>query len=351
MNKGKVAVITGAGGLIGSSCVAYFSEHFDRVVGVDNDMRAYFFGEEGSTQPSINVLADRYANFENHYTDIRNREKVEQLFNTYGADIELVIHTAAQPSHDWAAKEPNTDFEVNALGTHYLLEATKKYAPKATFIFTSTNKVYGDTPNRLPLEETGTRYELPKDHIFHKGINETMSIDQSMHSLFGVSKLAADIMVQEYGRYFGLRTTVFRGGCLTGPNHASAELHGFLSYLAKCAKEDNPYTIFGYKGKQVRDNIHSEDLVRAFHAVHENPKIGAVYNIGGGRQSNCSILEAITILEDRLGKKMSIQYADEHRKGDHQWYITDNSKFQNDYPDWEMKHNITSIIADLCDAP
>ena len=269
------------------------------------------------------------------------------MFSTHSSDISLIVHTAAQPSHDWAAKEPITDFTVNALGTLNLLECTRLFCPDATFIFTSTNKVYGDTPNNLPLVELDTRYELDASHKFYKGIDESMSIDQTKHSLFGVSKASADLMVQEYGRYFGMKTGVFRGGCLTGPSHAGAELHGFLSYLIKCFIRKKPYTIFGYNGKQVRDNIHSYDLVSAFHEFYLNPKIGEVYNIGGSRYSNISMLESIDKIASILGTKLDYTISEDNRIGDHIWYISDVTKFREHYPNWNYKYNIDSIISEM----
>jgi CDP-paratose 2-epimerase len=262
--------------------------------------------------------------------------------------LELIVHCAAQPSHDWAAREPFTDFGVNAFGTLVMLENLRNYAPETNFIFTSTNKVYGDTPNLLPFEEMETRFEIKKDHPYFNGIDETMSIDQSKHSVFGASKVAADIMCQEYGRYFNLKTVVFRGGCLTGSSHSAAQLHGFLAFLVKCIKSEKPYKIFGYKGKQVRDNIHASDLINAFDSFHQNPRKGEVYNIGGSRYSNISMLEAIFKIEEMVGKKANIEYVDQNRSGDHIWYISDVSKFKNHYPNWEYQHNMSSILQDLC---
>ena len=273
---------------------------------------------------------------------------MEKQFQDYGDTIKLIIHTAAQPSHDWAAKEPLTDFTVNANGTLNLLELTRKYSNNAVFIFTSTNKVYGDTPNRLPLRELETRWEISVDHpFFENGIDESMSIDSSLHSLFGTSKLASDVLVQEYGQYFGIKTVCFRGGCLTGPGHSGAELHGFLAYLVKCALTDTPYTIFGYSGKQVRDNIHSLDLVNAFWHFFENPRSGEVYNIGGGRDINCSMLEAISIVEKKTERKLKWSYSEQNRMGDHIWWVGDISKFRKHYPNWKLTHNIESIVEDV----
>jgi len=343
----KAVLITGSAGLIGSEAVRFFAEKDFKVIGIDNDLRAYFFGKEASTlevcKELKGTLKDKYIHCS---VDIRNKEKVEEIFKTYSFDV--VIHTAAQPSHDWAAREPFTDFEVNANGTLNLLENFRKYSPQAVFIFTSTNKVYGDTPNRLPLIELDTRWELPGDHHFYKGIDESMSIDHSLHSVFGASKAGADILVQEYGRYFGLKTASFRGGCLTGPLHQGAELHGFLAYLAKCVAKEKPYTVYGYKGKQVRDNIHSFDLVNAFWHFYKNPKYGEVYNIGGSRHSNVSVLEAVSYLEKILGKKASLAYSEQNRKGDHIWYISCVDKFRTHYPEWNYTYDIYKIIDEIC---
>ncbi|MEM9236604.1 MAG: NAD-dependent epimerase/dehydratase family protein, partial [Verrucomicrobiota bacterium] len=286
-----VAVVTGSAGLIGSESVKALHAEGFHVVGIDNNMRAYFLGEEASTAETNRQLAEQFERYAHRKVDIRNAEEVDRVFAEFGSDIQLVIHAAAQPSHDWAAKEPFTDFGVNAVGTLNVLEATRQHSSGATFIFTSTNKVYGDTPNRLPLVELESRWEIDSEHPFFVGIDESMSIDQTKHSLYGASKVAADVMTQEYGRFFGMKTGVFRGGCLTGPAHAGAELHGFLAYLMKCIVEKRPYRIFGYKGKQVRDNIHSNDLVHAFLEFHKNPRCGEVYNMGGSRHSNCSMLE------------------------------------------------------------
>ena len=345
----QTALITGSAGLIGSESARYFAGKGYKIVGVDNDMRKYFFGEKASTEWNRKkieeVLGEKYV----HQTlDIRDTAAIEKLFKTYQFD--LVIHTAAQPSHDWAAKEPVTDFTVNANGTLNLLEACRKFAPKATFIFTSTNKVYGDAPNFLPLIETETRYEIDSSHPYFKGIDEHMSIDQTLHSVFGASKVAADVMVQEYGRYFGLNTGIFRGGCLTGPAHSSAELHGFLGYLVKCIATGTPYTIYGYKGKQVRDNLHAHDLVEMFALFHEKPRPGEVYNAGGGRKSNISMQEAITKIEQLVGKKAVIKYDETARRGDHMWYISDLSKFKLHYPNWDLAYDGDVILKEMCTA-
>jgi CDP-paratose 2-epimerase len=338
-------LVTGSAGLIGSEAVKHFCAKGDDVHGIDNDMRKYFFGDAASTDWNRKQLEESFTNYTHHALDIRDLAGLETLFKQHTFD--RVIHTAAQPSHDWAAKEPLTDFGVNAQGTLNLLELTRLHSPDAVFIFTSTNKVYGDTPNTLPLIELETRYELPLDHPFYKGIDESMSIDHSTHSVFGVSKLAADVMVQEYGKYFGMKTGVFRGGCLTGPSHSGAKLHGFLAYLVLSIAKGEPYTIMGYKGKQVRDNIHSSDVIAAFEAFAENPRCGEAYNIGGTRFSNISMREAILKVEILLDTKADVTYTDENRIGDHIWYISDMSKFQNHYPTWKQQYDIDAILEEM----
>jgi CDP-paratose 2-epimerase len=343
-----VAIITGSAGLIGAEAARFFAGKGLDIVGIDNDMRRYFFGEEASTAASQQRLRASIRGYRHYDIDIRDHAALEKIFQTYRTDLKLVLHTAAQPSHDWAAREPLTDFTINANGTLNLLECTRHYAPETVFIFTSTNKVYGDRPNRLPLVEHPTRWELDPSHPFSAaGIDESMSIDNSLHSLLGASKVAADVLVQEYGRYFGMKTACFRGGCLTGPGHAGAQLHGFLAYLVKCAVTDRPYTVLGYKGKQVRDNIHSYDLVNAFWRFFQKPRSGEVYNIGGGRFSNCSMLEAIAITERLTGRPMQWTYHDTNRTGDHIWWISDIGKFQAHYPDWSLTYNIDRIIAEI----
>lgn len=344
----NIVLVTGSGGLIGSESVSFFSEKFDKVIGIDNDMRKYFFGNDASTNWNVSRIKERIQNYEHYEADIRNYSAIETIFKKYGSDIKLVVHTAAQPSHDWAAKEPITDFTVNATGTLNLLELTRIYSPKSVFIFTSTNKVYGDNPNYLPLVETETRWEIDQNHAYFKdGIDEAMSIDNTKHSVFGASKVAADIMVQEYGKYFNLNTGVFRGGCLTGPNHSGAQLHGFLSYLMKATAKNIPYTIFGYKGKQVRDNIHSHDLVNMFWQFYLNPRQGEVYNAGGGRFANCSMLEAIVLCEKITGNKLQYTLSDTNRIGDHIWYISDLNKFKSHYPEWEQKWSLENTLVDI----
>ena len=345
-----VAIITGSGGLIGSESVRRFVEAGFDVIGLENDMRAKFFGADASTAHTTETLIGRYPKeFRSLETDIRDAEGVERIFSRYAVEIELVIHTAAQPSHDWAASDPQTDFAVNANGTLNLLEATRLHVPAATFIFCSTNKVYGDLPNQLPLLERKTRLELPEDHRYHRGIDTTMSIDGSTHSLFGVSKAAADLLVQEYGRYFDMPTVCFRGGCLTGPNHAGTQLHGFLSYLMRCTMTGEHYTVFGYAGKQVRDNIHSADLVAAFEAFHRAPHPAAVYNIGGGRQSNCSMLEAIEQCQEIASRDLDWSLGEENRIGDHRWWISDLAPFKRDFPGWDIRYDVRDILREIHD--
>lgn len=345
----SVAIVTGSAGLIGSEAVRFFCELGMNVVGIDNDMRGRFFGSEASTTWNRQRLQTQFPTTYQHVDlDIRAADEMNRLFTRYGADISLVIHTAAQPSHDWAARDPITDFTVNADGTLNVLEATRQHAPHAVFIFTSTNKVYGDTPNSLPLVELDTRWEVDPAHPFAaQGIDETMSIDASTHSLFGVSKAAADLLVQEYGKYFGMATASFRGGCLTGPNHSGTALHGFLAYLMKCAATGTPYTIYGYAGKQVRDNIHSADLISAFYNFYRTPRAGEVYNIGGSRFSNCSMSEAVSLCQQISGRELHVSYNPSHRIGDHIWYISDTRKFQTHYPHWKQDYDIPRLLEDI----
>ncbi len=345
-----IAVITGSAGLIGSEAVRHFVARGLDVVGIDNDLRSKFFGANASTnwqrEELQKTLGDRYTHCN---ADIRDQEFIDKLFAEYGNDISLVIHAAAQPSHDWAARDPLTDFTVNANGTLNLLQATRVHARDAVFLFTSTNKVYGDTPNRLPLVEMETRWEIDSNHRYMNGIQEDMSIDHTMHSLFGASKVAADILVQEYGRYFEMKTACFRGGCLTGPNHSGTQLHGFLAYLMKCTMTGIPYSVFGYQGKQVRDNIHSYDLIQAFDEFFKAPRSAEVYNIGGGRYSHCSILEAIQLCQKIAGRELTYSYHDENRMGDHIWYVSDVSRFQSHYPEWKLTYNVADILQDIFD--
>ncbi|MFC1658752.1 NAD-dependent epimerase/dehydratase family protein [Candidatus Omnitrophota bacterium] len=341
----QLALVTGSAGLIGSQCVRFLSQKKFEVIGIDNDMRKTFFGEKGSVAWNKNLLLEEVPGYVHCDIDIRDRENIEKIFNQYRFD--LVIHAAAQPSHDWAARQPYTDFSINAEATLILLESLRRYAPEAVFIFTSTNKVYGDRPNELTFLESEKRYDLPSGHRYYQGIDESMSIDNCLHSLFGASKAAADILVQEYGKYFQLKTAVFRAGCLTGPAHSGTELHGFLSYLLRCCIAGQRYAIYGYKGKQVRDNLHAYDLVNAFYHFYLKPRCGEVYNIGGGRFSNISVLEAIDLCEKISNRKINYQYVEENRKGDHIWWISDNSKFKSHYPGWKITYNIGKIIEEM----
>jgi CDP-paratose 2-epimerase len=341
------AMITGSGGLIGSESARFFAEQGFDVIGLENDMRARFFGPEASTRPTSERLLEEVDGFRWEQMDIRDRDGVMSLIKRHASEIELIVHTAAQPSHDWAASDPQTDFTVNANGTLNLLQAAREHTPDASFIFLSTNKVYGDRPNFLPLEDHATRLELPVEHRWYGGIDTEMPIDLTTHSLFGVSKAAADLLVQEYGRYFQMPTVCFRGGCLTGPQHAGAELHGFLAYLMKCTVTGAPYTIFGYDGKQVRDNIHASDVVRAFAAFHANPRCAAVYNLGGGRESNVSMIEAIGLCEEIAGRKLAYTLSEQARVGDHRWWISDLAAFMADYPHWQLTYGIEDVLRDI----
>jgi len=341
-------LVTGSAGLIGSESVRFFCEQEFTVVGIDNNMRRVFFGEDASTQWNRDRLLQDYGDkYIHHNIDIRDQEAISQIFKTYGKDISLIIHTAAQPSHDWAVREPFTDFTINANGTLILLENTRKHCPGAVFIFCSTNKVYGDRPNFLPLVEQELRWEIEETHPYYQGINETMSIDNCKHSLFGASKVAADILVQEYGYYFNMKTASFRGGCLTGPSHSGTQLHGFLSYLMKSTMMGKVYHVYGYKGKQVRDNIHSYDLVNAFYHFYKAPRGVEVYNIGGSRFSNCSILEAIQYCEEIADKKLNWVYEESNRIGDHVWWISNVKKFKNHYPDWNLTYTVKDILKEI----
>lgn len=344
----SIILVTGSAGLIGSESVRFFCDKGYTVIGIDNNMRQVFFGAEASTEWNRNRLLEIYPDkYIHHNVDIRDHEAIAHIYKTYNTDISLIIHTAAQPSHDWAANDPYMDFTVNANGTLVLLENTRQHCPDAVFIFCSTNKVYGDTPNLLPLEEQELRWEINNSHAYFKGIDESMSIDNCKHSLFGASKVAADILVQEYGRYFNMKTACFRGGCLTGPSHSGTKLHGFLSYLMKCTMTGDHYQIFGYKGKQVRDNIHSYDLVNAFYHFYQKPRIAEVYNIGGSRHSNCSMLEAIKECENIANKKLNWMYVEDNRIGDHIWWISDVTKFKQHYPEWNFTYNINDILKEI----
>jgi CDP-paratose 2-epimerase len=343
----RTLIVTGSAGLIGSETVRHFSGEGWRVVGIDNDMRAQFFGKEASTRRTRDELIVNVRGYEHHDADIRDAKVINALFKKHSANISAVVHSASQPSHDWAARDPQTDFGVNANGTLNLLEAARKFCPEAPFVFMSTNKVYGDTPNHLPLRELSKRWEIEPGHEYEPGISESMSIDQTKHSLFGASKAGADLIVQEYGRYFGMPTVSFRGGCLTGPDHAGTELHGFLSYLMICTVIGRRYRVFGYKGKQVRDNIHSFDLVNAIAHFIRAPRAGEVYNIGGSRHSNCSILEAIDLCEEIAGQKLDWQYEETNRIGDHIWWISDVRKFQSHYPQWKFRYGLREILNEI----
>lgn len=342
----KICIVTGSNGLVGSESVNFFLKKSFKVIGIDNNLREYFFGKDGSTT-WLKKQNIKKKNFIHINADIRDINKLTKIFQKYKSNIKVIIHAAAQPSHDWAIKEPHTDFTVNANGTLNLLELTRNFCNKARFIYVSTNKVYGDNPNKLPLVEKKNRYELKKNHSFYKGISEEMSIDNCTHSLFGVSKLAADLLVQEYGKNLGMNTVCFRAGCITGTNHSSAELHGFLSYLVKRSLKQKFYKIIGYKGKQVRDNIHAYDLVQCFWEYYKNPKKGEFYNIGGGRNSNCSVLEALSEVERIAKIKIKKQFQVKARTGDHQWWISDFSKFKKHYPKYKMKYTISKIINEL----
>jgi CDP-paratose 2-epimerase len=343
----RKAIVTGSSGLIGSEAVTFLSERGWQVHGIDNNMRRDFFGETGDTTWNLERLVQEVPNFDHHELDIRDRDAIARLFDELRP--ELVFHCAAQPSHDLAASRPFDDFEINALATMNLLEAARASAPESPFVFMSTNKVYGDAPNELELVELETRWDYV-DPALKVGIDESMRIDKTTHSLFGVSKAAADLLVQEYGRYFGMPTVCFRGGCLTGPQHSGAELHGFLSYIARAIQEGRTYRIFGYKGKQVRDNIHSHDVCTAMMAFVERPVPGAVYNLGGGRANSISLLEAIGELEQRLGRRLETEYVDENRVGDHICYISDLASFRADYPEWEITVPLDGLLDQIADA-
>jgi len=346
-----VALISGSAGLIGSEAARHFAGLGLDIVGIDNDMRGYFFGPDASTATSMRRLTRDLGDAYRHFNaDIRDREGLAAIFQRCGRDIRVVIHAAAQPSHDWAAADPYTDFEVNAVGTLHMLENTRRHAPEAAFIHCSTNKVYGDLPNGLPLVERPTRYEIEPGHRYEQGITEDMPIDHSLHSVFGASKVAADVMVQEYGRYFGLRTAVFRGGTLTGPAHAATELHGFLAYLMRCVMEGRTYRLNGYKGKMVRDAIHSRDVLSAFEAFFREPRCGEVYNLGGGRFSNTSHIEAFQVAEEICGRPARIDYRDTTRVGDHQWYVSSMAHFQEQYPHWRLTYDVPAILREIYEA-
>jgi CDP-paratose 2-epimerase len=344
MGRGQTVLVTGSCGLIGSEVTRWFARLGFRITGIDSNHRAVFFGPEGDTSWVLGQLQSEIPDYRHVAIDIRDREAVLNLMQELKPD--LIIHTAAQPSHDRAAAIPFLDFEVNALGTLHLLEAARRSCPESPFIHMSTNKVYGDRPNSLALSELETRWEY-EDPAFENGIAEDFSIDQSKHSIFGASKVAGDIMVQEYGRYFGMPTCCLRGGCLTGPNHAGVELHGFLSYLVKCSVEGREYKVFGYKGKQVRDNIHSEDVASFMYEFWKSPRVAEVYNLGGGKSNSCSIVEAFRMAEAVTGKKMNWRYVDENRIGDHICYYSDLRKMKAHYPDWRIVKTLPMIFEEI----
>ncbi|HEX8627181.1 MAG TPA: NAD-dependent epimerase/dehydratase family protein [Catenuloplanes sp.] len=347
----SVALVTGSGGLIGSEAVRHFAGLGLDVVGIDNDMRREFFGPEASTAWNVQRLTSDFGAAYTHLdVDIRDRAALGDIFRRYGRDIVLVVHTAAQPSHDWAVRDPFTDFDVNAGGTLNVLQNVRQHCPEAPFIHCSTNKVYGDRPNSLPLLERDTRWEIEAGHPYADGITEDMSIDACLHSVFGASKVGADVMVQEYGRYFGMRTACFRGGTLTGPAHSATELHGFLGYVMRCNMERRTYKIFGYRGKQVRDAIHSHDVVAAFEAFFRDPRSAAIYNLGGGRHSNTSNLEALALTEKITGIEMVTEYHEANRIGDHKWWIGSNAAFQRDYPQWQQTYDVPMILREIYEA-
>lgn len=337
-------LVTGAGGLIGSEAVDFYCKLNNNIYGIENNQREIFFGKEGSVNLRLNTLLNKYKNFKNFNIDIRDKKSIDQLFKSIKFDV--IIHTAAQPSHDKAAAIPFDDFETNANGTLNLLESVRRTNKDCIFIHMSTNKVYGDRPNNINLKELDDRYEYD-DPMFTNGISESLSIDQSMHSIFGSSKLAADIMVQEYGKYFNMPTVCLRGGCITGENHKGVALHGFLNYLVKCNKNSELYTIFGYKGKQVRDNIHSSDVIQFMNLFINNPKSGEVYNIGGGKDNSCSIMQSFKMIEAISNKKMYFSYKNENRKGDHICYYSDLTKIKKDYPKFKVTKDLNFIVESI----
>ena len=343
----KIALITGSCGLVGSESSIFFAKKGFKIIGIDNNLRKFFFGKDGDINWVKKKLKKNIKNYSHFNTDIRNFKNLKKIFKRYKKNIKVIIHAAAQPSHDWAKSKPFIDFDINAKGTLNLLELTRLYCSDAPFIFMSTNKVYGDNPNSLPLIEKKTRWEIKNSHKYYSGIDESMSVDNCTHSFFGASKSYADLIVQEYGKNIGLKTVCFRAGCITGPNHSGAKLHGFLSYLVKQALFKKKYTLIGYKGKQVRDNIHSQDLISCFWEFYKKPTKGEVYNTGGGRYSNCSINEALEITEKISNIKIERKILKQNRVGDHIWYITDNRKFKKDYPNWKQKYNTKKIIEEL----
>jgi CDP-paratose 2-epimerase len=343
----SIVIITGSSGLVGSESVNFFSKKGFDVIGIDNNLRKFFFGKDSSTLWLKNKLLKSNKKFKNFSIDIRNFNSLDKIFKKYSKNIALIIHCAAQPSHDYGKSYPKIDFSVNATGTLNLLELTKKYCPEAPFIFVSTNKVYGDNPNKLKIVEKKTRWEIKKTDKFYKGIDEQFSIDNCTHSFFGVSKTYADLIVQEYGKNVGLKTVCFRAGCISGPNHSGAKLHGFLSYLVKVSLNKKKYSLIGYKGKQVRDNIHSNDLVNCFWEFYKKPKKGEVYNIGGGRYSNCSIIEALNLVEEMTNISIKRNFIKKPRVGDHIWYISNLNKFKKHFPNWKQKYNTKKILEEI----
>lgn len=346
MGNKKIAVITGSGGLVGVESVNFLSDKFDLIIGIDNDSRGYFFGEKGSVAKNIQKLTAEIKNYLHFSVDIRDRERVRRIFSEYSNDIKLIINAAAQPSHDWSGKHPFEDFEINALGAVLLLEETRTNCPGAIFIQCSSSKVYGDSLNAYDYIESESRFDLDKSHKYYNGFKEDMTVDQSLHSPYGAGKLASDVMCQEYAKYYGLKVGIFRPNCITGGPHSGVELHGFLSYLVKC---QTTYNIFGYEGKQVRDNIHALDLVKAFYEFYLNPRSGEVYNLGGGRKNSVSIIEAIERVEKQIGKKIKYEILPSSRVGDHIWWISDNSKFISHYPNWDININLDEIITEIHD--
>ena len=346
----SVVIITGSSGLIGSEGVNFFCKKGFDVIGIDNNLRKFFFGTDGSTIWLKNILEKKYKNFKNFNIDIRNTNGLNKIFKKYKKKISLIIHCAAQPSHDYGKKFPLVDFNVNATGTLNLLELTKKFCPEAPFIFMSTNKVYGDNPNKLKIFEKKTRWELKSPDKYYKGIDEKFSIDNCTHSFFGVSKTYADLIVQEYGKNVGLKTVNFRAGCITGPNHSGAKLHGFLSYLVKLSLTKKKYSLIGYKGKQVRDNLHSADLVNCFWEFYKKPRKGEIYNIGGGRYSNCSVIEALDLVEEMAGIAIKRSFIKKPRVADHIWYISNLNKFKKHYPNWKQKYNTKKILGEIIES-
>ena len=345
----SIALITGSNGLIGSESVAFFANKGFDILGIDNNFRKFFFGYEGGVEDNLHKIISSIKKYNHFDVDIRNMLQLEKIFKKYKNRIDVIIHTAAQPSHDWAKSNINLDFQVNAIGTLNLLNLTRKYCPEAAFIFTSTNKVYGDNPNKFEFVENSTRWELKKKDKNFDGIDEKMSLDNCLHSFFGTSKAYADLATQEFGKNCGLKTVCFRAGCITGPNHTGVELHGFISYILKAFINQKTYNIFGYKGKQVRDNLHSRDLINCFWEFFKKPSKGEVYNVGGGRQSNCSILEVIYYLENKFKKKFKKKFFKKARSGDHIWYITDMSKFKKNYPNWKQEFDIKKILDEQID--